>query len=225
MAAEPGRRTHPDKENTMRMTHFGAIAASAALASATVLGPGTALAQDNGDPAHIVSAGNYEMSATNLGDCQVEFELTSLRDKNYGNWRGDFQVNGEEPITEVGGSRDEVYRPVVTNRQGVADAIGNRANPYDLRMSATTVHLGDEHRVPDFSSDGQSETITLPGVEPNETGEYTINFGVYQGPVTAGNTAVYNTNGQITVTGCPVIDPLDELSSELGISGSLDLFS
>lgn len=212
----------------MRITHFGAIAASAALASATVLGPGTALAQDNGSTDTIVSKGNYRITATSLGNCQVEFELTSLRDNNYGNWRGDFQVDGEDPITGVGGSRGEVYRPVVTNRQGVADAIGNRANPYDLRMSATTVDLSDEHRVPDFSSPEQSETITLPGVEPNESGEHTINFGVYQGPVGADNTAVYNTDGQITVTGCPTIeptDPLEELSSELGISGSLDLFS
>lgn len=208
----------------MRMTRFGAIAASAALASATVLGAGTAVAQDNGDPVTITAPGNYEMTATDLGDCRVEFTLNSLRDDNYGNWRGDFQVNGEEPITEAGGSRGEVYRPVITNRPGVAAAIAGRENPYDFDSGEATVTLTEPRTVP-YAEGNPNRVYDLPGVQPNETGEHTINFGVYQGPVQAGTTEVYNLDGEITVTGCPIANPLDRLSSELDVFGSLNLSS
>lgn len=192
----------------MRMKRIGAVAASAALASITVLGgAGTAMAQET-DTATVTSEGNYTMTATAIGDCQVEFTLKSLRGDDYGNWRGDFQVNEEDPITAPGsnpgvGNRGETFRPVIGSHQGIADAIADRENPYDFGAGTVTVDLTAERTVPDF--DEPTETMTLPGVEANADGTHTVNFGVYQGPPRY-DAEIYNTNGQITVTGCPTTE-------------------
>lgn len=198
----------------MRKMRIGALAASAALASVTIVGgAGTAMAQEDEHTDTVVSEGNYTMTATALGDCQVEFTLESEREDNYGNWRGDFRVNSEDPITDGGGSRDEVFRPVIGSNQGIEDAIEDREEPYDFGTGEVIVDLAEERTVPDFEDGAYS----LPGVEPNESGEHTVNFGVYQGP--AGYTEegnVYNTDGEITVYGC-------ETEGGLGL-GSLDVF-
>lgn len=212
----------------MRMKRIGAVAASAALASITVLGgAGTAMAQET-DTATVTSEGNYTMTATAIGDCQVEFTLESLRGDDYGNWRGDFQVNGEDPLAAPGsnpevGNRGETFRPVIGSNQSIADAIAERENPYDFGTSTVTVDLTDNRTVPNF--DELTETMTLDGVQANDTGTHTVNFGVYQGPP-GYDAEIYNTNGQITVTGCPTTDdaPIgDNLSAE--IFGALENLS
>lgn len=200
----------------MRKMRIGALAASAALASVTIVGgAGTAMAQEETDTVTVNSEGNYTMTATALGDCQVEFTLESEREDNYGNWRGDFRVNNEDPITAPGsdssvGNRGETFRPVVGSNQGIEDAIENDLN-YDFETGEVIVDLSEDRTVPDF----EGGTTNLSGVEPNESGEHTVTFGVYQGPV--GYTEdVYNTDGEITVYGC-------ETEGGLGL-GSLDVF-
>lgn len=214
----------------MRKIRFGAVLASTALASATVLGAGTAMAQegDGTNTETVTSEGNYTMTATAIGECKVEFTLESLRGDNYGNWRGDYRVGEEDPITAPGvnenvGNRGETYRPVITNQPGTAAAIENRENPYDFGAGTVIVDLTEGRTVP-YADDDANEVYTLPGVEANETGEHTITFGVYQGPV-AFDEEVYNTNGELTVTGCPTLTLPERISSEFNLPDFSELSS
>lgn len=215
----------------MRKLRFGALAASAALASVTVLGAGTAMAQEgDGEPntATVESEGHYTMTATAIGECKVEFDLVSHYDDNYGNWRGDYQVGEEDPITAPGanesvGNRGETYRPVVTNQPGTAGAIEDRENPYDFGVGPVTVDLTEERTVP-YADGDVNEVYELPGVEANETGEHVISFGVYQGPP-AYDAEIYNTDGEIVVTGCPTLTLPERISSELNLPDFSELSS
>lgn len=228
----------------MRKTRIGALLASTALASATVLG-GAAVANastedvlgsldvggslfpeaeepeadepEAGETDTVRSEGNYIMTATAFDNCTVQFTLQTERDEDYGNWRGDYQVNDEPPITEPGsdpsvGNRGETYRPALGSNQNIEEAIDGT---YDFGTRDVMVDLTEERRVPDFAGGAE----TLPGVEANENGEHIINFGVYQGP--PGYTEdIYNTNGSVTVTGCPTTEDEDDS----GPLGSLDVF-
>lgn len=211
----------------MRKTRIGALAASTALASVTVFGgAAVATAQEADDPGTdtIVSEGNYSMTAKDLGNCQVEFTLDSHRVDDYGNWRGDFRVDEGDPLTTVEeldssyGNRGVTYLPVITSSQGTADAVADREYPYDFDAHQTVVDLTKDRTVPNLE-DAPNETEIRDGVEANENGEHTVNFGVYQGPV-AQSTDAYNKKGEVTVTGCPTTaTDLPELSS-----GSSDIF-
>ena len=208
----------------MRKIRFGAVAASAALASVTVLGAGTAMAQEgDGDPnrASITSGDNYTMTATQTGQCEVTFTLDSLRDEDYGNWRADYRVGEEDPITSQGGSRGDVYRPVVGSNDGIARAIEGRDDPYDFDANSAIVNLTEERRVP-YADGDPSKSYSLPGVEANETGEHVITFGVYQGPP-AYDAEIYNLDGKLTVTGCPILEPEPEPTLPERISSEFNL--
>ena len=217
----------------MRKLRFGALAASAALASVTVLGAGTAMAQegDAPEPVTVTSPGNYTMTATAIGECKVEFTLESDRPDNSGNWRGDFRIGEEDPIvSEDGGSRGDVYRPVVGSNEGIVKAIENNwgEDAYDFAALETTVDLRDSRIVP-YADGDPNKGRELAGAEPTEDGEYEITFGVYQGPVAAGTTDVYNLNGALTVTGCTTPDPEptlpERISSELNLPDFSELSS
>lgn len=217
----------------MRKLRFGALAASAALASVTVLGAGTAMAQEgDGDPHTdtITSDGNYTMTATAIGECKVEFEFESLRGDTRANWRGDYRVGDEDPITQVEdvnpayGNRGTTYRPVITNDEGTAEAIADRDNPYPFAAGTAIVDLAEARDVPDFESAAAAETRTLQGVGANENGEHTITFGVYQGPARY-DSGAYDEVGEIIVTGCPVLTLPERISSELNLPDFSELSS
>ena len=215
----------------MRKTRFGAVVASAALASVTVLGAGTAMAQEDDDRSTdtVTWEDNYTMTATAVGECKVEFTLESGYDDNYGNWRGDYRVGEEPPITAPGpnervGNRGETYRPVIGSNQGIADAIKDRGDKaYDFGTGTVTVDLREPRTVP-YADGDPDEVYTLPGVEANETGEHVISFGVYQGPP-AYDAEIYNTDGEIVVTGCPTLTLPERISSELNLPDFSELSS
>src|SRR5699024_1440469 len=87
--------------------------------------------------------------------------------------------------------------------------------------------LTEDRTVPD--KDDTDNTTVLPGVEPNDTGEHTITFGVYQGSgLNENNKELYETTEDVVVSGCPITDDGGLLGSVVGsvdVFGSLENFS
>lgn len=223
----------------MRNTRIGAIIASSALASATILGgAGIASAQSAslapGAPAEVDTAsivmkaqnsddvnadGRYTMTATAYDNCTVSFELVDDWPDDYtSNWRADYRVNQEDPVMQGSSRGDETYRPVLGSNQTIEDAINGRTLPYDFATSEVTVDLTESRTVPDYED--PSKVVALPGVEPNEDGTHKITFGVYQGPSTA-DSGEYSFNTSVTVEGCPTAEDDGLIGS---VVGSLDVF-
>lgn len=211
----------------MRKTRFASLAASAALASATILG-GAGIANaslDAGslssDPAPVagetdsVTGGGAEVVATSYNNCEVSFEFTAPEDpaENKWNWVVDYRVDQEEPSIpkyENDNADDgelidhlSVFRPVVASKQGVVDSLNKHENGYDVDLLKNTVNLNDV-------------------VEPNEDGEHTVTFKFYRGSADWDNT---ETNlGEVTVTGCDTLEDEDDGGLLGSVVGSVDVF-
>lgn len=214
----------------MRTTRFGAFAASAALASATILG-GASLAQaqsPSSEPeATVVETVTVSppvdkataLTATSYDNCTVSFTLTSEWGDE-GNWRADYRVDGEEAVMANGLRNDGDgvnYRPALGSHQGIEDAIDGR---YDFDTGETTIDLTEDRVVPSFD-DPSNEVVTLDGVAPNADGIHEVAVGLYQGPVTTD----YDTMRTVTVTGCPTTADEDEDEGFIGsVVGSVDVF-
>lgn len=217
----------------MRKTHFASLAASAALASATIVG-GAGLAQaqsaSSEEDASVVGTetiqfdDRFTLIGTAYDNCTVAFKLTSDRtDGVTENLRADYRVGGEDSVMDRTdqGVREQVYRPAVVSNETVHKAITEeRGNPYDVGLGTTTIDLTEDRTVPD--KDDTDNTTVLPGVEPNDTGEHTITFGVYQGSgLNENNKELYETTEDVVVSGCPITDDGGLLG---GVVGSVDVF-
>lgn len=228
----------------MRNTRIGALLASTALASATILGgAGIASAQSSSsepegpaevDTASIVmkaqnsededAAGRYTLTATAYDNCTVAFELVNDWPEGYTpNWRADYRVDEEDPVMTGSSRGGDTYRPVLGSNQKIEDAIQNRANPYDFATGTVTVDLTEARTVPQY--DDPSQVKELPGVEANEDGKHEITFGVFQGPNTAAS-GEYSFDTTVTVEGCPLANGDDEKDAGLigSLVGSVDVF-
>lgn len=232
----------------MRKTRIGALLASTALASATVLG-GAAVANastedvlgslDVGgslfpeaeepteptevDFAEIVGTSlndepRYTMTATAYDNCTVAFTLSD-------DWPGDYQPNfradyrvGEEAPVMPGSSRGDETYRPVLG--------SNQAVADAIENRPNEYNFAANEDTVDLTADrvvpdyeNTSEVTTLPGVAPNEDGTHVITFGVYQGPDTAAH-GYYSFDTTVTVTGCPTTEDEDDS----GPLGSLDVF-
>ena len=224
----------------MRNTRIGALLASSALASATILGgAGIASAQGSSsepeapnvvDTASIVmkaqnseeedADGRYTMTATAYDNCTVAFELVNDWPEGYTpNWRADYRVDQEDPVMPGSSRGDKTFRPVLGSNQKIEDAINDRANEYDFATGEVTVDLTEPRTVPQY--DDPSQVKELPGVEANEDGKHEITFGVYQGPNTAASNE-YSFDTSVTVEGCPMVE--DDEGFLGSVVGSLDVF-
>ena len=225
----------------MRKTRFASLAASAALASATILGgAGLAQAQSSSEPEMVDSAeivmkaggeddgeGRYTLSATAYDNCTVAFELEDNWPGEYTpNWRADYRVGKEKPVMPGSSRGENTYRPVLGSHDGIEEAIENRGDKaYDFDTGQVTVDLTEPRTVPQY--DDPSDVTERPGVEPNQDGTHEITFGVYQGPNTAAHNE-YSFNTSVTVEGCPTTDDGGLLGSVVGsvdVFGSLENFS
>lgn len=194
----------------MRNTRIGALLASTALASATILGgAGIASAEESGTDA--ITGGAATVTATANDNCEVTFAFADDIDDDLldsTNWVVDYRVDGEEPTIpnytdESEEDLDEqlsVFRPVVASNQGSVDALNDHEQyDYDVDLLDKTVNLNDV-------------------IEPNDSGEHTVTFKFYRG------TADWHSEenqGEVTVTGCDTAGGEGLIGS---IVGSVDVF-
>src|SRR5699024_1129957 len=147
----------------MRKTRFASLAASAALASATILGgAGIASAAET----DTVVGNDAKVTATATDNCEVTFEFvgdTSIDRLNSVNWVVDYRVDGGDPTIENEDPALSVYNPVVASNQKSVDALNNHEDyDYDVGLLKKTVNLNDV-------------------VDANEDGEHAVSFKFYRG--------------------------------------------
>lgn len=208
----------------MRKTRFGALAASAALASTMILGgagvAGASLGAGSLSPetspvagdTDSITGGGAEVEATPYDNCEVTFEFVAplgddgeLNDSelNLVNWVADYRVDGEEATISNEDEHLSVFNPVVASNQESVDGLNSHEKfDFDVGLLSKTVNLNDV-------------------VEANEDGEHTVTFKFYRGSADWDSD---ENKGEIIVTGCDTTDEglLGSVVGSVDVFGSLE---